>query len=64
MGKFINFVEIGAAIVFERVNYNIHTRHAKIHLMSPRIRPICTKRSTINISRRPKTFQYQVQTFG
>jgi len=40
---------------FERKNYNIHARHLKIHLMSPRIRPIGTKRSTINISCRPSS---------
>src|SRR6218665_3609785 len=46
---------------FERANDNIHTRHVKIHLMSPRIRPIGTKRSTINISSRPKSLQYRIQ---
>src|SRR6218665_3012035 len=45
---------------FERVNYNMHTRHVKIHLMSPRIRPIDTKRSTINISCRP-SMEYRIQ---
>src|SRR6218665_4070754 len=51
---------------FERVNYNIHTRHVKIHFMSPRIRPIGTKRSTINSSCRPKSVDlaYRIQTFG
>jgi len=51
---------------FERVNYNIHTRHVKIHLMSPRIRPIARKDrpSTFHVGLNPSSTGSRIRLEG